>query len=283
MSYKTILVHVDATAGALARARAGAQLAAAFDAHLIGLAPTGLPGAYLMPGVFGEGTLDLSAVMANQRDAAVGALSAFDAEAERHGAASRETRTLDEEDGVALCLNATYADLVIVSQRGATSVDLIERGDVAQYVVLHAGRPVLLLPADYATRPIGKRIMVAWDASAAAMRAVGDALPLLRRADSVAIVAFTGADYDEGAGPGPQPGQDLAQYLARHGVKVNVIDCAPPSSSERGAALLAQAAQLDADLLVMGGYGHSRLRELMLGGATRVVLAEMTLPVLMSH
>lgn len=281
MSYKTILVHVDATPESAERTRVAAQIAATFEAHLVGVAPTGLPAAYLMPGGYGEAMVDMAQILAQQRDNASAALAAFDSAAERHGVQSRETRMVEEESGVALCLHARYGDLVILSQGDSPAPPAFERSDVAPYVLLHAGRPVLMLPHPGPTGAIGNRILVAWDASVSAMRAVNDALPLLRRAATVEILVFTPAQPDQRKGE--QPGTDLAQYLARHHVNVVVTELAAPSDMTIGDSLLAHAALSQADLLVMGGYGHTRLRELVLGGVTRAVLGAMTLPVLMSH
>ncbi len=122
--------------------------------------------------------------------------------------------------------------------------------------------------------------MVAWDASREAARAVSDALPILERASSVAVVSVNPRSRD--FGHGDVPGADIALHLARHGVKVDVQRI-ETRDLDVGNALLSHVASESADLLVMGGYGHSRLREMVLGGATRTILGEMTVPVLMSH
>ena len=143
--------------------------------------------------------------------------------------------------------------------------------------MLAAGRPVLILPSAGSFPTIGKRILIAWSLSREATRAVTDADPLLRLADTVHVMAVMRRDEH-----GDVPGADIGLYLARHGVRVQV-------KSDQGAEidvgneLLSRAADLDADLIVMGGYGHSRLKEWVLGGATRTILASMTAPVLMSH
>jgi nucleotide-binding universal stress UspA family protein len=123
-------------------------------------------------------------------------------------------------------------------------------------------------------------VVVAWDASREAARAVSDALPILEKASSVTVVTVNPRERDYGHGD--VPGADIAVYLARHGVKVDVqrIDA---RDIDVGNMLLSHVANDSADLLVMGAYGHSRLREVVLGGATRTILGEMTVPVLMSH
>jgi len=127
---------------------------------------------------------------------------------------------------------------------------------------------------------IGKCVLVAWDASREAARAVADAMPLLAAADAVIVLAV---DPQPGPdGHGEIPGADIALHLARHGVKAQ-IERTVSAGVPIGELLLSRAADLGADMLVMGAYGHSRVRELLLGGATRSILASMTIPVLMSH
>src|SRR5690606_4452572 len=146
--------------------------------------------------------------------------------------------------------------------------------------VMRCGRPVLLVPYAGRFEAVGRRVLVAWDAGREAARAVRDALPLLKRAEHVEVVSFN--PDRPGARHGPIPGADLAAYLARHDVKVHVSQ-QHGDDIEVGEQILSRAADLHSDLIVMGAYGHSRLRELALGGATRTLLASMTVPVLMSH
>ena len=174
-----------------------------------------------------------------------------------------------------LVVHARSADLAVVSRR-----DPVDQPDalatLPESLVLTSGRPIVLLPPrGAAAEP--RRILVAWKARPEAVRAVAGALPLLTRADAVQVVVVD----DEGApGYGYEPGADIAQHLARHGARVEVLRL--PSKGENvGRLLLSQAAAFGADLLVMGAYGHSRLRERLFGGVTRTVLTEAALPVLM--
>jgi nucleotide-binding universal stress UspA family protein len=175
-------------------------------------------------------------------------------------------------------LSARYADLVVAGQPEAD-----DEGDLrglADELVFSAGRPVLFVP--YAGRfpALGKRVLVAWDAGREAARAVTDALPLLQRAEAVEVCAF---DPEKRARKhGEQPGADVGLYLARHGVKVTVARQSG-AGYDVGAQILSRAADVGADLVVMGAYGHARVREMVLGGATRTLLEAMTVPVLMSH
>jgi len=280
MDYKTILVHLDQGARAAARLEVAFNVAAEFNAHLVGLfavSATRIP-AY----VFAEADAPLiEAIRRNRAEGAKRAKSAFDAAAAKSDGIKTEWRSSDHDALEAMRISARYADLAIVGQRerGAERDDGLAPEFVSEFV-LSAGRPVLLVP--YAGRfpQIGRRVLVAWNAGQEAARAVADALPLLSRAETVKVMAF---DPDKGgADHGDIPGADIALYLARHGVEVTVAQqrC---GSEVVGEQILSRAADMDADLIVMGAYGHSRVRELVLGGATRTLLESMTVPVLMSR
>ena len=140
------------------------------------------------------------------------------------------------------------------------------------------GRPVLIVPYIQRTALKLDRAMVCWDGGRPAARATADALPFLARTKSVELVTVA-------RGPGDRneiPGADIAHHLARHGLKVELKELVA-NDIDVPNALLSHAADISADLIVMGGYGHSRLREFVLGGATRGILSSMTAPVLMSH
>jgi nucleotide-binding universal stress UspA family protein len=147
-------------------------------------------------------------------------------------------------------------------------------------VMLASGRPVLAIPYAGQFEQIGERVLVAWNASREATRAVNDALPLLMGAKAVTILAVNPKHGIEGHGD--VPAADIALHLARHGVKAEAAHTIAKDISE-GDALLSYAADLGADLIVAGGYGHSRAREMVFGGATRTLLQEMTVPMLLSH
>lgn len=147
---------------------------------------------------------------------------------------------------------------------------------MVQALIFDTGRPVLLMPRRQANR--WDNVLIAWDGSRAAARALADAIPLCRRARSVEVVTITGEK--------PLP-EDLAlrevlRHLRRHGIEASKI-LAPLQGDDVGADLLAHADKRAADILVMGGFGHSRMREFVLGGATRSVIAAPPLPVLLSH
>jgi nucleotide-binding universal stress UspA family protein len=165
-----------------------------------------------------------------------------------------------------------FADLTVIGRAS-------DSGDGPMAATLDAalfetGRPVLLAPPG-AGQPTFLHIAVAWDGSAQASRAVAAGLPFLRRARQVTLLAAAGGDS-------LAPVELLLPFLERHDVRA-VIEGFAPGSLSLGRALLAQTQRIGGDLLVMGAYGHSRLREMIFGGATREVLAESTQPVLMAH
>jgi len=145
-------------------------------------------------------------------------------------------------------------------------------------LALGVGRPVLIVPRYGTFETVGERVLVAWNGSREATRAVHDALPLLKLASSVTVLSID-PEHDTGD---RIPGADIALHLARHGVAAEGMSTVGLDISV-GDLLLSRAADLGADLIVMGAYGHSRVRELVLGGATRHILQHMTVPVLMSH
>jgi nucleotide-binding universal stress UspA family protein len=191
-----------------------------------------------------------------------------------------EWREIPEGPDADPALHARYADLAILGQLDPERAepDLIRpRPD---QVALASGRPVLIVPYAGHFDNAGRRVLIAWNATREAARSVSDAMPLLTSAELVTVLTI---DPREGPhGHGEIPGADIALHLARHGVKAE-IERTVSAGLPVGEVLLSRAADLGADLIVMGAYGHSRAREMLLGGATRSVLRSMTVPVLMSH
>jgi nucleotide-binding universal stress UspA family protein len=171
---------------------------------------------------------------------------------------------------------ARYADLVILGQVDPEAP--APSSVVPAEVVLSSGRPALIVPYVLRSQSVARRVFVAWNASREAARAVADALPLLQDAEAVVVVSINAKLGVESE----QPASDLAHHLARHGVKAEATAIVAKDPTV-GAVLLARAADFGADLIVMGAYGHSRSRELLLGGATRHILRHMTIPLLMAH
>lgn len=283
MSYKTILVHVDESRHAAGRVRIAAAIAAQDDAHLVGAATTGAS-RYIFQGGASElavtdMTQPLAAHLNMLREHARGALVRFEEQARSLMVGSHESALIDDEAGAGISVRAHYSDLVVIGQVDPDERSPVVMSDFPEYVVLNAGRPVLIVPYAVKQESAGQRVLIAWDGSVGATRAVANALPLLKRAEIVEVVVFNAAEAPDMHGE--QPGADIALYLARHGVKVDVLR--RETERDIGNALLLLAADLGSDLLVMGGYGHSRFREILLGGVTHTVLGAMTLPVLMSN
>jgi nucleotide-binding universal stress UspA family protein len=286
MTLKDILVHLDEGPRSSVRLKVAVDLARRHNAHLTGIFVIDIPGSDLfigagMPLVSGGGMIQM-----------VNSLRAeFTARAEATGQAFRETLRREglegelrmvEGDTVALLpLHARYADLTVLGQ---PNEDAPYKGPTADAVLVNvmmsSGRPVLAVPYAGQFERVGDRVLVAWNASREATRAVNDAIPLLRGATSVTVLAVNPRHGI--AGHGDVPAADIALHLARHEVKAEAAHTIAKDISE-GDALLSYAADLGVDLMVCGGYGHSRAREMVFGGVTRTLLREMTVPMLLSH
>ncbi len=274
MPLKDILVYVDDSAQAAGTVAAACSLARRHDAHLTGLAvdrPADIPG-------FAAIEIPPSAVeiIRQQRQESLDkARKTFDKAVDAAGLTGRSGWSVATGRPLeTLSLRSRYADLTVVPQNPPEDQGGGE--DLVDDLIMASGRPILVIPYIGAPAEIGRKVLVAWNASREAARAVSDAMPLLESADSVEIFAV------EPRGIGDIPGADIAEHLARHGVKTNAVKTAG-LDIEVGDVLLNQVADTGADLIVMGAYGHSRMRELVLGGATRHILEHMTAPVLLSH
>lgn len=281
MSYKIISVHVNGSRHGFKRIALAVRIAMDFEAHLVGVASAGLPRSYFSAGLTGEGALGMSMYLNFVKEQAAASLAVFESTADKAGMRSFEKCLIEEEAGDALCLRARYSDLLVLGQTDAEEDIPAERNDIPGHVVLNAGRPVLLIPHAGTFDTLGQRVMIAWDGSVEAARAVTGAIPFLRTAQQVQVVVFNPATGLHAHGE--EPGADIALYLARHGVNVDVSAQHTGDEIDTGNAILSHACDFGADLLVMGAYGHARFREVLLGGVTQTILRAMTVPVLMSH
>jgi len=187
----------------------------------------------------------------------------------------------DERANLAVPRAARLADLVIAGQSDPNDPETYIDDQFAENLVLSAGRPVLFWPYTGEFPSIGERVFVAWDGGREATRAAHDATPFLEHAKRTTVAAVV--DGASEAAATRIPAADAALMLARHARDVNVLNIDTGDGSSVGDTLLSRAYETGSDLLVMGAYGHARWRELVMGGATRTVLASMTRPVLMSH
>lgn len=285
MGLKDIVVILEAGPAGERRLAAAVALAADHGAHLIGLSiiePLDLSG-YFSPAISGYIAVDAMQALEERHREATTATAKRDEAAFRDACGragiSFEWRLLEGEAGEVATLNARYADLVIAGQVDPENPPAGGFARLPEELALASGRPVLFVP--YAGRfdSLGKQVLVAWNRMRESTRAVNDAMPLLARAQKVTVLSI---NPQRGEDAGELPGADIALHLARHGVKAEA-SYTVAEDIDVGSALLSRAADLGADLIVMGCYGHSRTRELILGGATREVLRHMTVPVLMSH
>ena len=286
MELKDILVHLDEGPRSNVRLKVAVDLARRHEAHLTGILVVELPGSDWF---IGSG---MSFAPGDAMDQMLNSLrGTFTARAEATGQAFRETlrregiegelRTVEGDTVALVGLHARYADLTILGQPNEEEPYKGPSADaVLVNVLMSSGRPVLAVPYAGEFEHVGDRVLVAWNASREATRAVNDALPLLRGATSVTVLAVNPRRGI--AGLGDVPAADIALHLARHGVKAEAAHTIAEDIGEAD-ALLSYAADLGADLLVCGGYGHSRARELVFGGVTRTLLREMTVPMLLSH
>lgn len=281
MALKDILVLLDGTVQSEVRLGLAAGLARRHGAHLAGLFVVDVMVPMMAAADAGSGAV-LGEMIDQMRGEAL-------AEAARVEAAFRELLRRDGIPGEWRCvegstreqaaLHARYVDLAVLGQ---ADPDGAPPGAAAaiEAVLFDSGRPVLVVPYAGSLPTFGERVLVGWNASAQSARAVHDALPLLVGAGSVVVSAVNprrGIDAH-----GEEPGADIARHLARHGVKVTVEHSVAPEIGA-GDLLLNRASEISADLIVVGAYGHSRLRETILGGVTRTLLQQMTVPVLMAH
>ncbi len=278
MGLKDILVHVDRSSRCEERLEAAINLAVDHDAHLIGLYVLSYP---RIPGyIRAEINEDvLKFQIDSARAAATKAETLFNERVGRVGVKA-EWRCVEGDLHPVLSLHARYVDIAIVGQRDPEWKDTGDDPGMPDQLVLSIGRPVLVVPHVGQYPVIGKRIMVAWDASRLATRAVNDALPFLVKAKKVAVIAVNPEGGEEGHGE--IPSADICLHLARHGVKAEAQHIYANDMSV-GDMMLSRAADEGIDLIVTGAYGHARWRELVLGGVTRHLLKHMTVPVLMSH
>ncbi len=276
MPFKDLLVHVGTDRANDDRLDYALRFAQAHEAHLTTLySPAGraIPtfvSAHLPPAVIEE-----SARMAEE---IASRLEKQVRDAGDRAGIALEWRLVGDAMPEAAMIHARHADLTIVGQ-GADEED--DRPNLSRMVVesllLGSGRPVLVVPSYGRFPTVGERVLVAWNATREAARALNDALPILKRAKAVTVLSVDPPDAARRI-----PGADVALHLARHGVKVEATS-AYAKDIDVGDVLLSHAADLGADMIVAGGYGHTRAREMVFGGVTRHLLAHMTVPVLMSH
>lgn len=277
MSYKTILVEVDEAPDATARVEVAARIAHVAQAHLIGLASTGLTRFFRDAVGMDSASPSIASYIDTLHQRASRALAEFDKTATAAGLSNAERRQTDDDPYNALSQLARYCDLCVVSHYGTQPRPDGQRRQMVADLAAGSARPVLLLPEGINAVLPPRRVLLAWNGSREASRAMHFALPFLQGAAAVDVLLL---GQTEGAGADVRPAREIGLALRRHGVVAEVIH--KPAGDDVGRELMAAAAERGADLVVMGCYGHSRVREWLLGGATRSVLLSMQTPVLMA-
>lgn len=277
---KNLLVVVEDSQAADARIDTACELTRRLDAHLTVLAiaqpPTLIYGTGLDSGAefivqeieASKARIEAAAVRARARLAANGI--------------SDDIRLISEmASSVAgqVARHARYADLTLTGQPDEEAYDPALL-DALEGGLFDSGRPMLMVPARWGGKPLARNILVAWDSGREAARAVADAMPLLVQADQVTLACVE--PEVGGDGHGEEPGADIATALARNGAKVTVDTIASAGQSISD-TLLTKAEDIGADLIVMGGYSHSRFRETLFGGVTREMIEDAETPLLLSH
>jgi len=275
MGLKDILIHLESDTSAR-RLEMAVQLAKSNDAHLTGMFLSGHPYIPPMPDISQLPPEYIEQQMALAKEEADDARKAFEAAANAEGLSS-EWLVLNGAPVEATRMTAHYHDIVVLGQKdGEHGYDY---GHWPDNIIMTCGRPVLIVPETSRGDTIGQRVVIAWDGSPQASRAVHDALPLMSAESDVSVIAVNPTDTGD---HGDEPCADICRHLARHGIKA---EAQAITVKDIGVAdiLLSRAADKSADLFVMGAYAHSRWREMVLGGVTAHMLENMTLPVLMAH
>lgn len=278
MGYKTILVHCDAGKTSAVRIGVALDLAARFGAHVIG--------AYVRPRfeapIFSDGSLAVDALYQNYERSVKADEQAAESQF-KSGTAGKGTtmewRTADGYADEALARLAHGADLVVVGQRDPDGSTLGSLPDLPERLALASARPLLVVPYIGVSSVPGGKVLLCWNGRREAARAAAGALPLLEKAESVSVLTIGSANEDDERADALD---EFMGWLTRHGVKAAPVHDSA-ADSDIGDIILSRAADSSVDLIVMGLYGHSRTREMVMGGASRTVLSSMTVPVLVAH
>jgi nucleotide-binding universal stress UspA family protein len=276
---RDIVLHLSSRTSADSAVNYAVSVAGAFGAHLAGVA---FALDTFIPPTTGMGEIVPPEWIEEDREkahnAAKAAIAAFEEVARRNGV-SAGSRQIDASLGGAAEWFGQIArrfDISIVRQAEPGEMPLEDL--IVEAALFDSGRPVLVVPYIQKEPLKLDHVMICWDGSRNAARAAADAMPFLERAKTVDVVIVLGE-----AGKSDEiPGADIAEHLARHGLKIDVKRIVA-AGGDVTSTILSQAADSETDFLVMGGYGHSRLREFILGGVTRGILGSMTVPTLMSH
>lgn len=261
MSLRDIAVVLDESPQSVGRLELAIIVARRNDAHLSGICPL----------------VVLRAAQARERAGSIEAM--FREQLRRNGLTGYWKAPADETPAATVSL-VRATDLVILGQADPEHPSAPAARSLVHDVLMLSGRPLLIVPFAGRFETLGRRVLIGWTDAGASARAVADSLPLIDAAGKVTVLTVR---EPQGGGWSDVPGAAIARHLARHGLDATAAQTVSDQSISDGDALLNYASDVGADLLVTGGYGHSRAREAVLGGVTRTLLQHMTVPVLMSH
>jgi len=279
MQYKDILVYLDQGASNAERVKAAVDLAATYEARLTGVVVNPLPTRNMAQRLGFERDQELVQKM---RDDAKTVFEQFESSASERKVEHR-TKTIEARESEAaleLARMSRSYDINILRQANPDRPNAEFIDELSEEVLFASGRPVFLMPYIGAHSIPFKKGVIAWNGSASASRAVHDAMPLLEKMDEVTILVVDPDSLKEQFNA--EPGEDLSDHLSAHGIK-NRISRTYAGELPTTAAILNHVFDTDSDVVIMGGYGTPKLREVILGGVTRSILSSMTVPVIMSH
>jgi nucleotide-binding universal stress UspA family protein len=279
MTYRSIFVHNDDSPDMERRIEIATRLAKAYPAEIVG--------AFLVPGFdpppFATAMMASEIAQQSRKDTIASARAAearFRAAGAAAGVPKVTWRTPKTEPFEAAVLESRYADLTVLGQPSPENPSAAFNAELANAVLMLSGRPVLFVPFVGVEKTLGQRILIAWKDSRESARAVADSLPLMKDASKVYALAVT-SEHEESRRE-LAADQQLHEFLGRHNVDATVKRIVAPDI-DAGELLLSHAADIGADLIVMGGYSRPRITQLVWGGVTKLMLTSMTVPVLMSH
>jgi len=279
MSYKNILVYLDQGVSNTERVKTSIDMAVAYGARLTGVVVTALPNRSVLQRLGQDRGEKLIEQTRAETEATFKEFEAAVAD-KKVTADTRAIEGRESEVSEKLARFARNFDICILRQANPDRPNAEFIAELSEEVLFASGRPVFFMPYIGAHSIPCRKGVIAWDGSAAATRAVHDALPLLESMDEVSILVVDPGEMEkEGE---VRPGEDLSFHLSTHGVK-NRVSRAYSGGTPTSSIILNHVFETDADMLVMGGYGTPKLREIILGGVTRTLLSSMTVPVLMSH
>ncbi len=277
--FRRIAVHVDPGNDCQRRIDFSLRIAKAHDAHLTGIFAT-----YAFPGYFFDEAGLWAQTMERAREIDAknrAAIQAGFSEAAQQAGVAAAWRQGDGSPAECVARHARYSDVLILGQENAYDLKAATGNEFVEQTLLTAGRPVIVLPTFGTFDTVGTRVLYCWNRAREAARAIADAGPLLRSASALRVLSMD--EQSDAADANEVPFEDLAAYCACHGYPQAEHENRVTRDIDIGASILNAATDFGADLIVMGAYGHSRMRELVMGGATQALLKVMTVPVLFSH